>query len=66
MFVPGYHLFGVGSAYATRIGGVKTTIRANIDNLADKFYWRDVSPLLGGYLLPGAPRTVRVSAQFDF
>ena len=66
VFVPGYHLFGLGTAYATQIGGVKTTIRANIDNLADKFYWRDVSPLLGGYLLPGAPRTARVSAQFDF
>ncbi len=66
VFVPGYHLFGVGSAYATTLGGVKTTIRANIDNLADKSYWRDVSPLLGGYLLPGAPRTARISAQFDF
>ena len=66
VFVPGYHLFGLGGAYATRLAGVKTTIRANIDNVADKFYWRDVSPLLGGYLLPGAPRTARVSAQFDF
>lgn len=66
VFVPGYHLFGLGSAYATQIGGVKTTIRATIDNVTDKFYWRDVSPLLGGYLLPGAPRTARVSAQFDF
>ena len=66
VFVPGYHLLGLGTAYATRIGGVQTTIRANIDNLTDKFYWRDVSPLLGGYLLPGAPRTARVSAQFDF
>lgn len=66
VFVPGYHLFGLGSAYATKIGGVKTTIRANVDNVTNKFYWRDVSPLLGGYLLPGAPRTARVSAQFDF
>jgi iron complex outermembrane receptor protein len=66
IFVPGYHLFGLGAAYGTRIGGVATVIRANVDNVADKFYWRDVSPLLGGYLLPGAPRTVKVSAQFDF
>ena len=35
-------------------------------NVTDKFYWRDVTPALGGYLLPGAPRTFRMSAQFDF
>lgn len=66
VFVPGYHVFGLGAAYGMRIGGVATILRANVDNVTDKFYWRDVSPLLGGYLLPGAPRTVKVSAQFDF
>ncbi|MDM5178727.1 TonB-dependent siderophore receptor [Massilia sp. DJPM01] len=64
--VPGYSVFNLGTAYATRIAGVSTTVRATVDNVADKFYWRDVTPELGGYLLPGAPRTVRVSAQFDF
>ena len=66
MFVPGYHVFGLGSAYATRIGSVKTTLRANVDNVTDKVYWRDTTQLLGGYLFPGAPRTFKVSAQFDF
>jgi iron complex outermembrane receptor protein len=65
-FVPGYTLLGLGSAYATRIGGVATTLRLNVDNVTDKFYWRDVTPVLGGYLFPGAPRTARLSAQFDF
>ncbi|MDQ1831097.1 TonB-dependent siderophore receptor [Massilia scottii] len=64
--VPGYSVFNLGTAYATRIAGVSTTVRATVDNVADKFYWRDVTQELGGYLLPGAPRTVRVSAQFDF
>jgi iron complex outermembrane receptor protein len=64
--VPGYSVFNLGGAYATRIAGVSTTVRATLDNVADKFYWRDVTQELGGYLLPGAPRTVRVSAQFDF
>ncbi|NHZ78296.1 TonB-dependent siderophore receptor [Massilia sp. CCM 8695] len=64
--VPGYSVFNLGTAYATRFAGVSTTVRATVDNVADKFYWRDVTPELGGYLLPGAPRTVRVSAQFDF
>ncbi len=66
VFVPGYSVLGLGAAYATRIGGLTTTVRANVDNVTDKFYWRDVTPELGGYLFAGAPRTARVSAQFDF
>jgi len=64
--VPGYHVFNLGLRYATRIGGTRTTLRANLDNVLDRFYWRDVTQELGGYLLPGAPRTLRLSAQFDF
>jgi iron complex outermembrane receptor protein len=65
-FVPGYHVFNLGAAYGLKVAGVGTTLRARIENVADRFYWRDVSPDLGGYLLPGAPRTFAVSAQFDF
>lgn len=65
-FVPGYSVFDLGTAYAARIGGVATTIRLTVNNVGDKFYWRDVTPELGGYLFPGAPRTARLSAQFDF
>lgn len=66
VFVPGYHVFGLGAAYAMKVGATTTTLRARVDNVADKFYWRDVTPQLGGYLIPGAPRTLKVSAQFDF
>ncbi|MFL6656616.1 MAG: TonB-dependent siderophore receptor [Massilia sp.] len=66
VFVPSYSVFGLGSAFTTHIAGAKTTIRLNVDNVTDKAYWRDVTPLLGGYLFPGAPRTVKLSAQFDF
>jgi iron complex outermembrane receptor protein len=64
--VPGYHLFNLGARYATRVAGAMTTLRFNVDNVFNKFYWRDATQSLGGYLFPGAPRTVRVSAQFDF
>jgi iron complex outermembrane receptor protein len=64
--VPSYSVFDLGASYALRIGGSAMTVRANLQNAFDKFYWRDVTPALGGYLIPGAPRTVRVSAQFDF
>jgi iron complex outermembrane receptor protein len=64
--VPSYHLFDLGAAYSTRLLGTATTLRFGVNNVFDKFYWRDVTPALGGYLLPGAPRTFRLSAQFDF
>ncbi|MFZ3287111.1 MAG: TonB-dependent siderophore receptor [Telluria sp.] len=64
--VPGYHVFDFGAAYATKVAGTATTLRAGVQNAFDKFYWRDVTPALGGYLLPGASRTFNLSAQFDF
>ena len=64
--VPGYHVAGFGASYLLRAGGLNTIVRARVDNAFDKFYWRDVTQSLGGYLLPGAPRTFRLSAQIDF
>lgn len=64
--VPDYHLLNLGAAYATRVGGAPATLRLHVDNVFDKFYWREASQTLGGYLFPGAPRTIRVTAQFDF
>lgn len=66
VFVPAYHVLNLSGSYATRVAGMATTFRAGIDNALDKFYWRDVTPDLGGYLMPGASRTFRVSAQLDF
>ena len=66
VFVPDYHVFGVGASYGLKWGTTNVTLRGRVENLFDKFYWRDVTPALGGYLLPGAPRTFRASAQFDF
>ena len=51
VMVPGYHLFDLGAAYATRVMGASTTLRFGVNNVFDKFYWRDVTPALGGYLL---------------
>jgi iron complex outermembrane receptor protein len=66
VMVPGYHVIDLGAAYATRISGTATILRAGVDNALNKFYWRDVTPVLGGYLFPGAPRTFKVSAQMSF
>jgi iron complex outermembrane receptor protein len=64
--IPSYHVVDLGARYVTTVNGLATTLRANVDNVFDRFYWRDASTALGGYLLPGAPRTFKVSAQLDF
>ena len=66
VIVPGYQVVNLGARYVTSVGGTATTLRFNIDNVFDKFYWRDVTQSLGGYLLPGASRIYKLSAQFDF
>jgi iron complex outermembrane receptor protein len=43
------------------------TFRARVDNVTDKSYWASAGGYPGsGYLILGAPRTVSVSATFDF
>ncbi len=64
--VPSYHVFNAGARYALTANGVTTTLRFDVNNVFNKFYWRDVTQSLGGYLFPGAPRTYKVSAQIDF
>ncbi|HEY0587209.1 MAG TPA: TonB-dependent siderophore receptor [Pseudoduganella sp.] len=64
--VPSYHVVNLGGSYTTRVGGSAVILRAQVKNAFDKFYWRDVTPELGGYLFPGSPRTFHMSAQVDF
>ncbi len=66
VMVPKYHVVNLGASYATRAAGRPLTLRAQVRNAFDKFYWRDVTQDLGGYLFPGPERTFRVSAQLDF
>lgn len=66
IMVPGYHVLNLGLAYATKIGASPVILRATADNVCNRFYWRDVSPELGGYLFPGASRSLKMSAQVDF
>jgi iron complex outermembrane receptor protein len=64
---PGYHKFDAGLKYIDQLGSSQATYRLNIENLFDKFYWRDVSQTYGSNTLyPGAPRIFRATATFDF
>lgn len=60
--LPSYTLFDAGVRYVTRLGSMRTTLRLNVDNLADKAYWMTSA----GTLLQGAPRSVKLSAQLEY
>jgi iron complex outermembrane receptor protein len=65
--VGGFTIYNLGARYATRLGDVPTTLRLSVENLGNKRYWRDVGEYYGDdYLFLGAPRSARLSAQFDF
>ena len=66
VIVPSYHVFNLGLRYGLKVAGSMLTLRAGVDNVANQFYWRDVTPALGGYLFPGAPRTFKATGQLDF
>jgi len=65
--LPAVHVFNAGLRYQLRLNGHTATLRANIDNVFDKRYWKDAGQYLGdGYVHLGAPRTARLSLQYDF
>ena len=65
--VPSYHKFDLGLKYIDKVGKSQATYRLFVENLFDKFYWRDTSQTFGAYALyPGAPRFLRATATFDF
>jgi len=64
--VPGYHVFDAGLRYATALKGHALTLRLNVDNVFNHFYWRDTGSSGGdSYLFPGMPRLARVSMTYD-
>ncbi|RCS30625.1 TonB-dependent siderophore receptor [Rhodanobacter denitrificans] len=65
--VPAYHVFDAGLRYTTRWNGHALIVRLNVDNVFNRFYWRDTGSSGGdSYLFPGAPRLARLSATFAF
>jgi iron complex outermembrane receptor protein len=64
---PGYHKFDAGLKYQDKAGNSKATYRLHVENVFDKFYWRDVSQTFGSNTVyPGIPRIFRATATFDF
>ncbi|SDN91066.1 iron complex outermembrane recepter protein [Rhodoferax sp. OV413] len=65
--VSGWTRLDAGARYLTEVQGKLVTLRLRVDNLANKSYWASVGGYSGyGYLVAGAPRSVNLSASFDF
>ncbi|KRE92471.1 TonB-dependent receptor [Frateuria sp. Soil773] len=65
--VPAYHVFDAGLRYAGHWRGRALTWRLSVDNVFNRFYWRDTGSSGGdSYLFPGAPRLARLSVTAAF
>lgn len=60
--MPAWTRYDVGARYNTRMMGKSVVFRANIENLFNSSYWL----MSGTYATVAAPRTLLLSAQFDF
>jgi iron complex outermembrane recepter protein len=65
--VPAYNVFDAGLRYVTQWNGHAVTLRLNVDNVFNHFYWRDTGSSGGdSYLFPGAPRLARLTLTYAF
>lgn len=61
--IPGWTTFDLGARYIIVTASHPITLRADVDNIANKRYW---ASSFGGYLLQGTARTLRISATYEF
>ncbi|BDB26146.1 TonB-dependent receptor [Cupriavidus sp. P-10] len=61
--VPSWNRFDLGARYSFKAAQQRYTPRAAVENVANKAYWASA---YGGYLVQGAPRTVKLSMTVDF
>jgi len=65
--VPGWTRFDAGLRYMMDVDGHTLTLRARVENIANRNYWASVGGYPGsGYLVLGGPRTFSLSASMDF
>jgi iron complex outermembrane receptor protein len=64
--IPGWTRIDLGAKVDQRWGDTRVTWRAAVDNVGDRRAWKE-SPFQFGhaYLFPLAPRSLRLSAQFE-
>ena len=64
MSAPAYSVFDLGLRHDGVVNGHDVSTQVGIDNLFNRFYWRDTGSSSGDYyLFPGAPRQARLSVS---
>lgn len=63
--IPAWTRVDLGARYRFKMDEREVTLRANVENVANKAYWAAASTA-SNYLTQGEPRTVKVSATVDF
>lgn len=65
--VPAWTRFDAGVRYMMDVSGHLVTLRARVENIANRDYWSSVGGYPGnGYLVLGGPRTFSLSASVEF
>ncbi len=64
--IGGWSRFDLGARYVALVGERPLTLRAGVDNVANRRYWASAFETFGASLLQGQPRTFRMSASVDF
>lgn len=64
--IPDWTRFDLGARYVLVTGGKPLTLRAGVDNVANKRFWASAFDVFSAALLQGQPRTFRASASIDF
>lgn len=62
--VPSWSRLDLMTSYATKFGSMPVRFNASVENVADKKYW--IGMFADGFVMPGAPRTIRLSATVSF
>lgn len=62
--VPSWNRVDLNASYATKFGNTPVRFNAAVENVADKKYW--IGMFSDGFVMPGAPRTFRLSATVSF
>ncbi|WP_423458043.1 TonB-dependent receptor [Ottowia sp. VDI28] len=62
--VPAWNRLDLVTRYETKIGGTPVRLNASVENVTNRNYW--IGMFSDGFVMPGAPRTFRVSATVSF
>jgi len=62
--VPSWHRLDLNASYATQFGSTPVRFNASVENVTDKKYW--IGLFADGFVMPGAPRTFKLSTTISF